>query len=524
MTPLSNTSYPSYYDSTVRDGFGYPIENQNVDDSLSHSDSALGYDADEGTSNSIPRDAQGCPIETQSTESGLSDSSSALGYSTGDGDTDESSNPLSSDLALSSKTTFSSSSSSSSSSSISDSFLSSQEAQSSPISAPSNYHAFRKEGPKDYEMPDGGLYQVKKAVVSSNIQSTGYVKLEQAFYRSVATPHTDCWAIEAETELVNHFGPMSVRPLGMGSNSGVFVLEQKDSGKKHVLRVFSVEGLSNPYYAKNYRLDKSRVGGEWLSIAVDHPNIASNSHLLVWDSSNGFRVLNRQEALALIANHDQFEEGKEIYAVGTVGDFVEGSVDLGEALKTRQFSLEERKVILTDLFTGMAAVHEEDICHRDLKPSNVLLLPSGRAQVIDFGTATRESQSLRMSRGGDFTYHPAENILNSKVRSGKKADSYGLFRIAYHLVAGRDYFEGIQSLHPSCVRFNEVSRRHYELLEREVSEGFTQVLAEDPHLTGSEPELIELMSAMGTNIVSRRILPEAALQMSYFRGREVLVA
>lgn len=522
MTPLNSTSYPSCFDSINRDEFGYPIEGQEVDDVSphSHSDSAVGDDVYKGTIDSIPRDAQGYPIGTQSSESGLSDSSSALGYSADEGDTNESSSPLSSDLVLGSKTTFSSNSPSSS---ISDSFMSSEEVQSSSTSG-SSIDSPTLEGPKGYEMPNPGLYQSKKAFVSLNILSTSPIAFESYFYRGVRTPHTDCWAVEAEAALANHFGLMSVKPLGMGSNSGVFVLEQKDSGKKHVLRVFSVEGLSNPNYAKNYRLDKSRVGGEWLSIVMDHPNVASSSHLLVWDSSNGFRVLNREQALTLINSHDQLLEGQEIYAVGTVGDLIEGSVDLEEALKSHRFSQQETKVILTDLFEGMEAVHEQDICHRDLKPSNILILPSGRAQVIDFGTATRESQSLRMSRGGDFTYHPAENILSSNKRSGKKADSYGLFRISYHLVTGKDFFEGIQNVSSGQMRFSEISRRHCQILSREVEGGFTQILAEEPNLRETEPELIELMSVTGTNIVSKRSLPKAALQMPYFRGREVKVA
>ncbi len=378
------------------------------------------------------------------------------------------------------------------------------------------YNPSKNEGPREYVALSPREYFVKRKRVFSALETADHEKLMRTFYRGIYSNHSDSWAIEALDMLTTRFGPMSMQSLGAGSNSGVFVIENKDSEKKQIFRVFSIQGLRDPNFSKSYRLDKNRVGGEWLNMAVSHPNVAANSHILVWDSSRGFNILDRSEAQALMESHDQFEEGREIYAVATIGDFVEGSVDLDQ-LKGKTFSSGEIKTILQGLFMGIAASHEEDICHRDLKPSNVILLPSGEAQIIDFGSSNLEMPNLRMSRGGDFVYHPPENIFTSEKRSGKKADSYGLFRIIYHLVTGKDYFEGIQNAGPASVRFNKLSQTHKELLEKEVQIGFKGILEEDPNLNGVDPELMDLMCVTGTGLVSKRMLPEAALQMSYFR-------
>lgn len=47
------------------------------------------------------------------------------------------------------------------------------------------------------------------------------------------------------------------------------------------------------------------------------------------------------------------------------------------------------KSIIFQVLCGVSYLHSEhvQIAHRDIKPSNVLLTPSGRAQLIDFGIA-----------------------------------------------------------------------------------------------------------------------------------------
>jgi len=392
----------------------------------------------------------------------------------------------------------------------------SEKAESPPRAVLLTDNVLRMEGAKGYAALDPVMNAFKRKEALSSLKDTNYEKIVQVFYRHSTRALTDSWAVEVLELLTTHFGYLSIQPFGKGSNSGVFIMEQNESEEKKVLRLFPIYGLNNPDQSKAYRLNKNRIGGEWLSIVIEHPNVAANSHILVWDQLEGFKIMDRDQAQLLMDCYDQLEDGREFYAIGTVGNFTEGSVDL-EQLKDQKFSKDQIREILKGLCEAVAAFHDNGICHRDIKLSNVIMLPSGKVQLIDFGSSTQEGKSLRISRGGDFAYHPVENIRPSQIRSGKKADSYGLFRIAYHLASGKDYFEEVHQLSPAKRRFMALTDAHEALLEREQRLGFSQILQEDPSLTDSEPELIEVMSALGTGIASNRILPKDAMQMNYFR-------
>ena len=75
----------------------------------------------------------------------------------------------------------------------------------------------------------------------------------------------------------------------------------------------------------------------------------------------------------------------------------------------------------------------------------------------------------------------------------------------------------VHQLRPAAKRLLALSDAHETLLEKEERLGFSQILQEDTNLTDSEPELIEVMSALGTGMACNRILPKDALQMIYFK-------
>ena len=92
------------------------------------------------------------------------------------------------------------------------------------------------------------------------------------------------------------------------------------------------------------------------------------------------------------------------------------------------------RAVLRDLAAGLDALHRAGKLHCDLKPSNVVVEPSGRAVLLDFGLVT-EIGSVRRQHGGTLEYMAPER-LDGRPPS-PASDWYALGVMAYRALAGR---------------------------------------------------------------------------------------
>ena len=100
--------------------------------------------------------------------------------------------------------------------------------------------------------------------------------------------------------------------------------------------------------------------------------------------------------------------------------------------------------LIMDVAGAMAAAHRSEVIHRDLKPSNILLHPSGRPVVVDFGLA-RQGLSSGLTQSGDALGTPS--YMAPEQAQGRKdldarVDIYGLGATLYELLTLRPPFEG----------------------------------------------------------------------------------
>jgi serine/threonine protein kinase len=89
---------------------------------------------------------------------------------------------------------------------------------------------------------------------------------------------------------------------------------------------------------------------------------------------------------------------------------------------------------------GLAALHAARKVHRDVKPSNLLVGPSGRLVILDFGVIADASDSQEDEIVGTAAYMAPEQALGGTI--GPAADWYSVGAVLFLMLTGRTPFEG----------------------------------------------------------------------------------
>jgi len=94
------------------------------------------------------------------------------------------------------------------------------------------------------------------------------------------------------------------------------------------------------------------------------------------------------------------------------------------------------KPIILQLAATLAALHSSNICHRDLKLTNILLTPSHRIRVIDFGFACSSLHLLDDYCGTPAYLPPELHISPLRPYNGRLSDMWSLGTILLMLLTG----------------------------------------------------------------------------------------
>ncbi|HEX8698910.1 MAG TPA: protein kinase, partial [Myxococcaceae bacterium] len=124
-------------------------------------------------------------------------------------------------------------------------------------------------------------------------------------------------------------------------------------------------------------------------------------------------------------------------------EYVEGE-DL-QSLLGRERSLGPARAarIALGVCEGLAAAHAAGVVHRDLKPANVLLEPSGRVVLTDFGIARAvagEAALRTQGMVGTPMYMAPEQLSGGKVDA--RSDLYAVGLLLYEMLTGQAPFTG----------------------------------------------------------------------------------
>ncbi|MBL8384977.1 MAG: HDOD domain-containing protein, partial [Burkholderiales bacterium] len=204
-----------------------------------------------------------------------------------------------------------------------------------------------------------------------------------------------------------------VRELGRGAQGTVYLAEDTRLRRRVAVKTLRVERADADARARltSVMLDEARIVGQ-----LSHPNIVT-----------------------------LFDAGEEDDRPYLVFEFVEGK-SLAELIRARgTLPPEEAVGIAQGLLAGVDKAHEAGVVHRDLKPANIMMTRDGVPRVMDFGIASRHSQT-ESAPGGAKDVSGTPSYMAPEYLSGAaftpRCDVFAAGMVLYEMLTGAPAIKG----------------------------------------------------------------------------------
>jgi serine/threonine-protein kinase len=204
------------------------------------------------------------------------------------------------------------------------------------------------------------------------------------------------------------------------------------------------------------------------------------------------RRFRREAQAAGVLNHPSIVSIFDVGENYLVMELLEGRTLQAFLQEKGKLEPEEVLRILTPVAEALDHAHKAGILHRDIKPANIMVLPDGRAKLMDFGVAHVET-SVMTTAGqifGSPSYMSPEQVSGNDVDS--RSDLYSLAVVAYEILTGQRPFQGNSLTSIIYKVMSEVPappRQWNSALPERYDDVFERALAKDPkrrYATGGE--------------------------------------
>lgn len=247
-----------------------------------------------------------------------------------------------------------------------------------------------------------------------------------------------------------------LRELGRGGMGVVYEARQASLNRKVALKVLSHgAGLTTPKAVQRFQREAEAAA------KLHHTNIVpiyatgehDGTHYYAMELIDGpsldqvIRPLRHTSAPPTPST-----AAEENAPLASTGPYVESPTPSGSGSGLSASSLNSGSAyfdtaarLIAEVADALDYAHQQGVIHRDIKPSNLLLSPSGRLSVNDFGLA-RLLEQPGMTVTGEFVGTPAymspEQITAGRIPVDHRTDIYSLGATLYELLTLQPPFRG----------------------------------------------------------------------------------
>ena len=232
----------------------------------------------------------------------------------------------------------------------------------------------------------------------------------------------------------------------LGQRLGHYVIEQK----------LGEGGMGVVYRARDEKLQRDIA----LKFLATLPTGSSAGHERALQEARAISALNHPN-ICTVYEVGEFE-GRPFIAM----EFVEGR-PLSLEIPSTGLSLDQVERYGLQLADALAHAHSRGVIHRDLKSANVILTPSGRLKVLDFGISQRFEPGrigdgttvLDQSWDSQHTFTGTLPYIAPEILKGEEADVrtdiWSLGVLLYEMAAGHRPFRGATAFELSAAILRE---------------------------------------------------------------------
>jgi serine/threonine-protein kinase len=137
--------------------------------------------------------------------------------------------------------------------------------------------------------------------------------------------------------------------------------------------------------------------------------------------------------------------------------------------------------IMEQTARALHAAHEDGLVHRDVKPGNLLITPSGKVKITDFGIARVADQVALTATGqvmGTVQYLAPEQATGKPATAS--TDIYSLGIVAYEALTGKRPFTGESQMVIAMAQINDKPPAMGEDIDKRVQDLVLSCLAKKP--------------------------------------------